>query len=124
MTRALPVLAAATACAFAQPRAFTAADYEHAEKFMGYSTTPLVLRSGVRPAWIEGDKFWYRVTTEKGTGIPADRSGERHASARLRSRESRRGAVGGVGQGLRGVEAAVYGDRVREQSSGDPFHRR
>src|SRR6267154_1765973 len=71
MNRVIPVLAAAAVCAFSQPRAFTAADYEHAEKFMSYSTTPLVLRSGVRPAWLDpagkDDRFWYRVTTEKGT---------------------------------------------------------
>src|SRR5260370_11419281 len=70
MTRVLPVFAAAAVCALSQPRAFTAADYEHAEKFMGYSTTPLVLRSGVRPSWLDptgkDDRFWYRVTTEKG----------------------------------------------------------
>src|ERR1041385_1850183 len=50
------------------PPAFTAADYARAEKFMGYNTTPLVLRSGVRPTWVgDGDeRFWYRVTTERG----------------------------------------------------------
>jgi dipeptidyl-peptidase 4 len=52
----------------AAPPAFTAADYARAEKFMGYNTTPLVLRSGVRPTWVaDGDeRFWYRVTTESG----------------------------------------------------------
>jgi dipeptidyl aminopeptidase/acylaminoacyl peptidase len=51
------------------PRAFTAADYARAEKFMTYNTTPLVLRSGIRPSWLpeDQDRFWYRVTTEKGT---------------------------------------------------------
>ena len=34
------------------PRTFTAADYARAEKFMPYNTTPLVLRSGIRPAWL------------------------------------------------------------------------
>ncbi|MBI3264826.1 MAG: DPP IV N-terminal domain-containing protein [Acidobacteria bacterium] len=33
---------------------------------MGYNTTPLVLRSGVRPTWLPDDRFWYRVTTQKG----------------------------------------------------------
>jgi len=50
----------------AQPRAFTAADYAHAEQFMGYNTTPLVYRSGVRPNWLAEDRFWYRVTTPAG----------------------------------------------------------
>ncbi|MBZ5559687.1 MAG: S9 family peptidase [Acidobacteriia bacterium] len=51
------------------PRTFTAADYARAEKFMPYNTTPLVLRSGIRPAWLTDgqDRFWYRVTTEKGS---------------------------------------------------------
>jgi len=44
------------------PRALTTADYARAEKFMPYNTTPLVLHSGVRPAWVQGDssdRFWY-----------------------------------------------------------------
>ncbi len=52
--------------AFAQPRALTAADYARAEKFMGYNTTPLVHRTGVRPNWMPGERFWYRVTTNAG----------------------------------------------------------
>ncbi len=50
-----------------QPRAVTAADYAHAERFLTYHTTPLVLRSGVRPTWLPEDRFWYRVTTESGS---------------------------------------------------------
>jgi dipeptidyl aminopeptidase/acylaminoacyl peptidase len=46
---------------------FTAADYAHAEKMMGYNTTPLVLHSGVRPAWLPDERFWYRVTTAEGS---------------------------------------------------------
>jgi dipeptidyl-peptidase-4 len=49
------------------PRALTAADYARAEKFMGYNTTPLVFRSGVRPNWMPDDRFWYRVTTAEGS---------------------------------------------------------
>ena len=33
---------------------------------MGYNTTPLVLRSGVRPTWLPDERFWYRVTTAEG----------------------------------------------------------
>ncbi|HQR35480.1 MAG TPA: DPP IV N-terminal domain-containing protein, partial [Blastocatellia bacterium] len=51
---------------FAQQRALTAEDYARAEKFMGYNTTPLVLRAGVRPTWLPDGRFWYRVTTETG----------------------------------------------------------
>ena len=55
--------------AFAQtaPRQFTSADYSHAEEFMGYKTTPLVYGAVARPAWIEGDRFWYRTTSAAGT---------------------------------------------------------
>ena len=49
------------------PRVLTAADYARAEKLMGYNTTPLVFRSGVRPNWLPGDRFWYRVTTSDGS---------------------------------------------------------
>src|SRR5215510_4999883 len=45
---------------------YTAADYQRAEKFMGYNTTPLVYRSGVRPNWLPDERFWYRVTTAEG----------------------------------------------------------
>jgi len=48
------------------PRVVTAADYARAEKFMGYNTTPLVLRSGVRPTWLPDERFWYRATTDAG----------------------------------------------------------
>ena len=48
-------------CGFAQgrggesPRAMTNADYQRAEKFMGYNTNPLVLHSGgARPNWLAG----------------------------------------------------------------------
>jgi dipeptidyl aminopeptidase/acylaminoacyl peptidase len=53
---------------FAQPAplTLTTADYAHAEQFMSYNTTPLVFGSGVRPNWIAGDRFWYRVTRENG----------------------------------------------------------
>jgi dipeptidyl aminopeptidase/acylaminoacyl peptidase len=49
------------------PRALTAADYARAERFMTYNATPLVYHSGVRPTWLADDRFWYRVTTEKGS---------------------------------------------------------
>ena len=48
------------------PAALTAADYARAETFMGYNTTPLVLGAGVRPTWLPGERFWYRVSTANG----------------------------------------------------------
>ena len=59
-------IATASLPLIAQQRALTADDYRRAERFMSYNTTPLVLRSGVRPNWLEDGRFWYRVTTEKG----------------------------------------------------------
>ena len=55
----------ALAPAFGQPK-FTTADYQRAEKFMTYNTSPLVLRSGVRPNWLSDDRFWYCVITQGG----------------------------------------------------------
>jgi dipeptidyl aminopeptidase/acylaminoacyl peptidase len=49
------------------PRALSAADYARAEKFMPYNAAPLVFRSGVRPAWLPDERFWYRVTTPLGS---------------------------------------------------------
>ncbi len=51
----------------AQQRALTPADYARAEKFMGYNTTPLVLRNAVRPNWLPDERFTYRVTTADGS---------------------------------------------------------
>ncbi len=48
-------------------RVFTADDYARAEKAMGYNTNPLVFRSGVRPSWMSGERFWYRITTPEGS---------------------------------------------------------
>jgi dipeptidyl-peptidase-4 len=49
-------------------RTLTAADYAQAEKFMPYSVAPLVYRAGVRPAWLAGDRFWYRNSIENEGG--------------------------------------------------------
>jgi len=60
------LLCAAAAPGVAQPRVFTAADYAHAEKFMGYNTTPLVIDAAGRPTWISGERFWFRNSTVQG----------------------------------------------------------
>ncbi len=69
----LCMVAALLACALALPalaqdgpQALTAADYERAEQFLGANTNPLVLRAGVTPNWLPDERFWYRVTTERG----------------------------------------------------------
>jgi dipeptidyl-peptidase 4 len=48
-----------------QANIVTAADYQRAEKFLSYNTTPLVFHK-VRPTWISGDRFWYRDTDPEG----------------------------------------------------------
>jgi dipeptidyl aminopeptidase/acylaminoacyl peptidase len=53
----------------AQQRAYTAADYARAERFMAYNTTPLVFGTVVRPNWLPGDRFWYRSLTPTGTDL-------------------------------------------------------
>ena len=49
------------------PRALTTADYQRADKWMGYNTNPLVFRAGIRANWQSDDRFWYRVTTAEGS---------------------------------------------------------
>ncbi len=62
---AIPFALAFTATA--QQRVLTAKDYEKAEQFMSYNTEPLVDRGSVRPNWLPGERFWYRVLTAKGS---------------------------------------------------------
>jgi dienelactone hydrolase len=50
----------------AAPRALTAADYEHAEKFMSYNTMPLVYHQ-VHPKWLAGERFWFRDDGPEGS---------------------------------------------------------
>ena len=51
----------------AQTRALTPDDYRRAETFLGYNANPLILNAPSRPVWLTDDRFWYRVTTERGT---------------------------------------------------------
>jgi dipeptidyl aminopeptidase/acylaminoacyl peptidase len=44
----------------------TRADYERAARFLGRNARSLVTGDVVRPAWLEGDRFWYRNTTANG----------------------------------------------------------
>ena len=70
-TLALPVALVVAAAAFAplcaarqtsgSAGAVTASDYQRAEKFLPYNTTPLVFHK-VRATWLPGDRFWYRDT--------------------------------------------------------------
>src|SRR2546422_6823372 len=62
----LLVLAAVAPASAQQPRVLTADDYAHAERFLGYITTPLVFGVGVRPTWLADGRFWYRVAIPQG----------------------------------------------------------
>ncbi|AMR33602.1 peptidase S9 [Mucilaginibacter sp. PAMC 26640] len=46
--------------------ALTDKDYQHAESMLGYNTEPLVFNGSVRPNWLPGDNFWYRVVMPAG----------------------------------------------------------
>lgn len=44
----------------------TSEDYEHAVKFLGFNTEPLIDRAKVSPNWLEDGRFWYMVSTAEG----------------------------------------------------------
>ena len=119
MRRLIPALVLAAAASalpvLAQSRAVTADDYARAEQFLAAHTTPLVLRSGVRPTWLDDGRFWYVVTTEKGreavlvdptaaTKVPCDLPACREA---LREAAEGRGGRGRAGQQGRGAAAGA-----------------
>ena len=126
LTAALPTVA--------QQRTITADDYARAERFMSYNTTPLVLRSGVRPNWLDDGRFWYRVTTEKGSEaflvdpVKRTKAAVRSAAMQRRpGRRSRRGSARGNGAGTWRRRAAqryslagrqTHGIRARTQPVG------
>ncbi|MFC2118899.1 DPP IV N-terminal domain-containing protein [Bacteroidota bacterium] len=51
----------------AQHKTLTTKDYEHAEKFLGTYTSPLVYGLQLSPNWIDDDFFWYSNTNSEGT---------------------------------------------------------
>ena len=62
------LLLACTTSVFAQQgKVFTADDYARAEKMLGYNTSQLVDRGGVRPTFLPDSRFWYRVLTPTGS---------------------------------------------------------
>lgn len=111
-------LAWLTAVAIAQQpageasRSFPASAYARAEKFLTYNASPLVLRSGVRATWLPDDRFWYRITTEKGaeTVLVDPVRGSRAAcdlpACKAAEREGNRGGAGG-GRGGAGARTDV-----------------
>ncbi|HEX5475038.1 MAG TPA: DPP IV N-terminal domain-containing protein [Vicinamibacterales bacterium] len=90
-----------------EPQALTAADYARAERFMSYNTTPLVLRSGVRPTWLPDGRFWYSTTTEQGHQAflvdPATGGKSACDLPACKAAEAGRGGRGGRGGGRGGA---------------------
>ena len=107
------VVATVVVSAQQRPAAVTAADYARAEKFLAAATAPLVVRSGVRPTWLADGRFWYRITTEKGSEAflvdPA--KGTRAACDLPACAEQAGGGRGGRGGG-RGNAAAARAESV------------
>lgn len=62
------LIAAMTLPGTAQSRAaISAADYERAERYLGYNTNPLVSNGPVQANWLPNDRFWYRTVTAAGS---------------------------------------------------------
>lgn len=47
----------------------TAADYARAERFLRANVLPLVSGIGAQPAWLEGERFWYRSSVAAGSEL-------------------------------------------------------
>ena len=65
----LILLLTAPTVAFSQVNGpvLSVADYQQAERMLPYNTSQLVDRSSVKPNWLPGDRFWYRVLTAQGS---------------------------------------------------------
>ena len=132
MRRSLALIAtlvAVTAAAAQQPtRAFTAADYDRAVKFLAPSVTPLVTGGTVAANWLPDERFWYRNTAPAGAEVvlvdPAKRTrtvcdaqrsncpGVPVGDSVAGGRGGRGGRGGGGGRGGAGI-AAVSPDGKR-----------
>jgi dipeptidyl aminopeptidase/acylaminoacyl peptidase len=64
---AMLILALAATVNAQQGPQLTAKDYEHAENFLSYNTGPLIDHETINAVWFDGDKFWYRILTSKGS---------------------------------------------------------
>ena len=96
------------------PKTLTAADYAHAEKFMGYNVNPLVLHSAGRATWLPDGRFWYRVTTENGSqAVIVDPATETRGSCDLpECTRAGRGNAGGRGAATRNDVPSPDGKRT------------
>ena len=106
------VVATVVVSAQQRPAAVTAADYARAEKFLAAATAPLVVRSGVRPTWLADGRFWYRITTEKGSeAFLVDPAKGTRGACDLPACAEQAGGRGGRGGG-RGNAAAARAESV------------
>jgi hypothetical protein len=60
-------LFALTIIANAQKTSLTAKDYERAEGFMAANVIQYVDRASINPNWLGSDRFWYTVSSTRGT---------------------------------------------------------
>ncbi len=51
----------------AQQTVLTTQNYQRAEAMLSYNTNALIDNANVRPVWLSGDRFWYRILTSKGS---------------------------------------------------------
>jgi len=63
----IPIGTLAARSAVAQGAPLPVQAYQRAERMLSYNADSLVLRDRITPVWIgKSDRFWYRVTTERG----------------------------------------------------------
>lgn len=67
ITSAIIFLTFSASAQITNKKVFTAADYEKASKFLGFTTNKLVYRNSVSPVWVDDGRFWYSVNTSAGT---------------------------------------------------------
>jgi dienelactone hydrolase/Tol biopolymer transport system component len=69
MNKYLLTLSAVAFClsSNAQKGSLTAKDYQRAESFMAYNTVQYIDRASINPVWQSNDRFYYSVTSAKGT---------------------------------------------------------
>jgi dipeptidyl-peptidase-4 len=65
LTTTMAAVAIGTSARAQQPRTVTAADYAHAERYLGASLAPLA-DGFVRPLWLPNDRLWFRTNTAAG----------------------------------------------------------
>jgi dipeptidyl aminopeptidase/acylaminoacyl peptidase len=122
------VLSSATGAQQPAPLSVTTADYARAEHLLPANAAPLVLRSGVRPTWLEGDRFWYRVSTENGfSSVLVDAGKAERGPCTLPPCEARGDAASGrqrpndvvAPDGRRAVFIRDWNLWIRDLSTGD-----